>query len=187
MATKRKKPKEVRARTGAPARFRAATTLVVQLVRLGRPVASVRCELEYGGMTYRDLETNDEGILKQEVPGGGTREAKLTLVDEGEIYSLVFGALKAVKEDEGVQSRLLTLGYYEEPHRDKDDQARWLDTEDVVGGDLSDRRTQGALMRFQAACGLKPTGEADGHTRRLLKHADFEPRGPGATARPPVP
>lgn len=145
--------RQVSAAAGRAHAFRAALPPIVfsvRLLRSNQPVARMPYALEVDGSPPRTGRTDEQGWLKEPVPPFAER-AKLVLA-EGEIYLVAFGELDPAHTVSGVQARLRTLGYYEER----------------ISGTWN-AAAIAALKAFQTENGLRPTGEADEPTRRLLK------------------
>lgn len=126
-------------RKGVPARFR----VVLQDEGVAR--AGISYTLKIDG-EERFGKTDAEGRVEQWISPKAQR-AELELAT-GEFYTFLLGGLLPVSEEQGVSARLRNLGY------------------GAVDGDESSLRA--AVVLFQRAQGLEPTGELDDSLRQLL-------------------
>lgn len=151
------RPREVRAATngrhvfrrkGVPARLR------MRLLHEGEPLASLPFVLAFAGQTRTGTTTSD-GVVDVYVPPD-MPEATLTVGegDDARVYTLAPRALDPVSDTSGVQARLASLGFYG----------------GAITGELDDA-TRDALVRFQTAHELEPTGTADDATTKALAAA----------------
>jgi N-acetylmuramoyl-L-alanine amidase len=125
------------------------TRLKLQLLDMGEPRKNEKYTLTFGDQVIH-ASTDGEGKIDQPIPGE-TKTATLSLGDGSESYSIGIGELDPVDQVTGIQHRLTNLGFPCGGEK----------------GELGDA-TRDALKRFQAANGLKETGEADGPTKSKL-------------------
>jgi hypothetical protein len=128
---------------------RSAPQLRIALRGLdGKAMAGASVSLAIDGKE-RDLTADGSGLVEAALPAG-TEGATLTV---GELaVALLVGFLDPIDQRSGVEARLSNLGYYT----------------GAVGAE-DDDQFRFALQLFQAAEGLRVTGENDTATRARLK------------------
>jgi N-acetylmuramoyl-L-alanine amidase len=133
-------------RRGEPSR------LILIVKRAGKPRANESYVLEIKGQPRRGV-TDPQGRLEQPIPGDAT-SGTLT-VGEGDVassYTLQLGNLDPKDTASGVQARLNNLGF----------------ECGAATGVWTDKLRQ-AVLKFQNAHKLPPTGNADQLTQQKLK------------------
>jgi N-acetylmuramoyl-L-alanine amidase len=123
----------------------AKTHIKVRLLLDDRPRAGLAYEFQVGDRTVSGT-TDGEGFLQEDIPAWA--ETGVLTVGEGEsrsVYQLRFGTLDPMDTEEGVQKRLLLLGYDAE--------------EDLVG----------AVREFRTREGLQAGDTVDDDLRAKLK------------------
>ena len=93
--------------------------------------------------------TDDSGFLEVHIEPS-VHKGKLTIGPDEAVFQFLFGELPPIDQTEGVQARLVNLGFYCE-----------------INGELDDL-TREALLAFQQRFELEETGEADDTTRDQL-------------------
>jgi len=126
------------------------TKLRVKLTRFGKPRANVAYKLVVDGTEIKG-KTDGSGWVDQYIPGN-SKQARLVIGDEE--HMLKIGHLDPADSVSGVQARLRNLGYD-------------CGGEDGEVGELTAR----ALVAFQRANSLSPTGKVDAPTIDKLKQA----------------
>ena len=123
--------------------------LKIRLLKLGQPRANEDyvCDID-GDLT--NGKTDGDGNIEQFIPPTA-KSGRLLLRGGKEIITLALDALDPVSLPSGVQHRLNNLGF-------------------SCGGEMGEigDKTREALKKFQAANGLKETGEADEATKGKL-------------------
>lgn len=114
-----------------------------------RGISGVEYELKVGGRVVDKGKTKADGSIELLVPGG--QKIQLKIFDT--TYDVkIRGSLEKVTDRKGQQRRLTLLGY-------------WLGDVDGTLG----RKTDSAILNFQADQALNPDGIAGTHTRGKLK------------------
>jgi hypothetical protein len=132
--------------------------LRMQLYDFGEPRADQEFSLQVGARTIEGT-TDGDGVLEVEVPAEATR-GQLTIGEDKFEVEILFGHLDPPDQISGTQQRLTNLGF------------TCHDTPGELGED-----TRAALLAFQRAQQLEPTGERDDKTLARLselhdEHAD---------------
>lgn len=132
-------------RLGVPAKFR------LQLLAGDEVRAELPYRLEVEGQVLEG-ETDENGMLDVFVPNNAAK-GKLFLFEKEaeEQMDIMFGLLDPMDQINGSQQRLSNLGF----------------DCGAVDGNLS-LRTEEALMKFQQAANLEPTGKLDEETQKEL-------------------
>jgi hypothetical protein len=138
--------------TDAQHKFRRKGVPVKLVLKLLKSDGSARANEAYV-LTVNDKDlkgnTDGDGVLKQYIPNDA-KEGILKLNDGKECFPVRIGALDPIDEISGIQQRLANLGF---------------DCEET--GQLDDA-TQRALVNFQAANKLDPSGAPDDPTKAKL-------------------
>lgn len=137
-------------------RVRAAPTLVrLKILRADlQPRAGLAYTLTIDGGEVRNGSTDDQGLLEEPIP---PMTAEVTIAfeenDNPESYRIPLGTVRPVETTEGVQQRLLNLGF---------------DCGEVDG--VWGRRSAAAMREYQAmrSPDLRVTGQADDASRADL-------------------
>lgn len=121
----------------------------------GNPVANTPYRLEIDGRLKFVGQTDGSGKIKETIqPTAMKGTLEVGDADNHRKYRLGLGQLNPIDTVSGAQARLLNLGFYLGP----------------VNGRL-DLATRTAMVLFQEAMKMTPTGENDGDTQAKLKSA----------------
>lgn len=129
-------------RKGVPETFR------LKLLDNGIPRKCVNYVIDLEGTLIQGA-TDDQGWLEHTIPPDAKKGKLLIEGDEDEV-TLLLGALPPVEVEEGVNMRLINLGFLDEDDRDDEDARK------------------DAIAEFQEHCGLPVTGQIDEDTRKKL-------------------
>ena len=126
--------------------------LIVVFKIAGEPRANQAYVLEIDGTSFEGT-TDPNGRVEAFIPPNA-KEGRITFRDGGGEYELDLGDLDPVTEISGVQGRLGNLGFYS----------------GRVDGQMNDELEQ-AILRFQDAQGLDPSGQLDKATQDRIEQA----------------
>lgn len=123
--------------------------LVVQFTIYDEPRSNEAYTLEINGM-LNDGTTDEDGKIDIFIPPDANT-CMISFTETGEEYEMKLGHLDPITEIEGLQGRLINLGFYT----------------GAIDGSLN-KETVRALINFQNESNLNPTGKPDEPTLKAL-------------------